>query len=125
MNPVNFLKETLDFMKSHNLHQDDIFFIGGAKGNYSCRWSEFVDLAVNANYDQDNEFLGVARDLVIQFADHSTMVRRAIEPGSGQGWVYQPAVVNDRSKKITRLVATADMQFDWDETPTLAELHKR
>lgn len=120
MSQINFLTETLSFMKEFQLRAVDIKFIGsGGQSGHSMSFEEFLK-AADALYDNENQFRGVAGDLVIVFNDDTVMYRHYRE--GYQGWGVRQKVKTIATKKITTLVAD-DSKYPVDGYPTLGQLN--
>ena len=106
MSQINFLTETLLFIKLSDLNVDDIEFIGSSQSKrdsgHSMSFEEFRKVA-DVTYDNSSEFLGVANDLVFRFKDNSAMYRNC-QLGY-QGWAVYKPTDSGPVKKITKLVA--------------------
>jgi len=98
---MNLLQETLEDIVRSGHKTEDIIFIGSEYSGHSCTWPEYEILA---NHDYDNGFgaQNVACDLIIVFADGSTMWRHDYD--GSENWAYSsPFKMPTEVKPIKKL----------------------
>jgi len=93
---INLLDETIEEMSSNGYSFSDVKFIGSSDGLYSCSVEGFMTLA-NRTYDNGFGAPKVAQDLVIVFAEGSSMYRH--EYDGAESWRHS-LVFSERDKTV-------------------------
>jgi len=99
---MNFLEETIEYIKRIEQTTDDIIFIGSEQSGHSCEWEEFTEIA-DLDYDDGYGSQKIATDLIIVFKDGSKMWRG--EYDGAEGWDHSaPFNMPENKKKLLKVM---------------------
>ena len=93
---MNFLDETIEYIKQIEHTTDEIIFIGSEQSGHSCEWGEFTEIA-NLDYHDGYRAQEIATDLIIVFKDGSKMCRD--ENGGLECWKHSTPFKMPENKK--------------------------
>lgn len=82
---TNFLNETIEYLKDHQLGPDDVLWIGSQDGKLAIDWKQFEKIA-NFEYDEGYGTAVIAMDLVV--VGSNWWLERYEYDGSEQ-WVFK------------------------------------